>query len=254
MSLAGFQRAMVDLAASAPLRARVREEGAEALSAYALTEVERRRLLSAVDQRGMTVNGMLYRSNRLAPINSQLPYSLMLIGPRLRETMDAYWAENPRFERNAPLEVRRFGAFVRRRMDEGALDEALLGDVLAWERAVYELALLPPERTRADVAEAVRRARPDRPLRPHPLVEVCAFRVDPAALLPHLFAKRRPPYDDVRPGDHHLLVDFRGPDRQFLILAPEVAAAFRVLRDGGWLDPGDAAVLINLGLAIADED
>lgn len=253
MSLLAFQRAMADLAASPALCVRVREDAEAALAPYALTERERRRVASAVTQQGMRVNGMLYRSNRLGPIAAQLPYSFVLIGPALRSVMEVYWAENPGFVRNAPLEVRRFADFVRRRIEEGALVQPLLREVLDWEMIVYELALLPPERTLAEVAEAAAGARPDGPLRPHPLVGVTPFSVDPAALLPHLFAKRPPPFDDVEAGEHHLLVDLRGHRRAFLPLDPSVAAAFYAVRDGGWVDSADAEALIELGIVVAAE-
>jgi hypothetical protein len=251
MSLLAFQRALADLAASPALCGRVREDADAALASYALTDRERRRVASAAAQRGMTVNGMLYRSNRLGPIAAQLPYSFVLIGPELRATMDAFWAENPSFERNAPREVRRFADFVRRRIAEGALAEPLLREVLDWEMMVYELALLPPQRMLAEVADAAARARPDGPLRPHPLVGVSAFSVDPRALLPHLFAKRRPPYGDVPAGAHHLLVDLRGERRAFVPLDPSVAAAFLAMRDGEPIGVDAAEALIARGLAVA---
>jgi len=254
MSLAAFQRALVDLAASPALCARVREDPEAALAAYALTEVERRRVASAAGQRGMVVNGMLYRSNRLAPLVSQLPYTFLMLGPELRATADAYWAVNPSLERNAPTEVRRFAAFVQRRAAEGAIREPLVPEVLGWEMAVYELALLPPQRTRDAAAEAAARARPEGPLRPHPLVGIAAFTREPEALLPALFARRRPPYDDVPSPDgraHHLLVDLRGERRSFLPLDPLLATAFLALRDGAPLDPDAATALITRGLAVA---
>ena len=251
MSLHAFQRAMADLAASPALCARVCEDPDAALAPYALTDRERRRVASAAGQQGMKVNCMLYRSNRLAPISAQLPNSFLLIGAGLRATMDAYWAENPGFERNAPVEVRRFAAFVRRRMDEGALEHPLLREVLDWEMTVYELALLPSESTLQGVMDAAAAARPDGPLRPHPLVGVAPFSVDPRALLPLLFEKRRPPYENLPEGEHHLLVDFRGERRSFVPLDPSTAAAFVALRDGAAIGTDDAAALIGRGLAVA---
>lgn len=251
MSLLAFQRAMADLAASPALCRRVREEGDAVLAPYDLTDRERRRVASAAAQQGMKVNCMLYRSNRLGPIAAQLPYSFVLIGSALKETMDVYWAMYPGFVRNAPLEVRRFADFVRGRIDEGVLAEPLLRQVLDWEMVVYELALLPPQRTLDDVAPAAEAVRRDGPLRPHPLVGITPFTVDPRGLLPHLFAKRRPPYDDVAEGDHHLLVDFRRERRAFTPLAPEVAAAFLAVRDGRAIPPEDADPLIERGLVVA---
>lgn len=252
MSLLSFQRAMADLAASPSLCTRVAEDAESALAPYELTERERRRLASVAAQRGMRINGMMYRNNRLAPISAQLRNSFLLIGSELRDTMQVYWGLHPGFERNAPLEVRRFADFARQRIDEGVLTNPLLREVLDWEMIVYELALLPPERTMREAAFAAATALPDGPLRPHPLVGVTPFSVDPAALLPLLFAKRPPPYD-LPEGEHHLLVDLRGPQRAFVPLAPPVAAAFYAVRDGGWVDASDAEVLIELGIVVAAE-
>ena len=132
MSLAAFQRAMADMAASPALCGRVREDADAALAAYALSDVERRRVASAAAQVGMRVNCMLYRSNRLSPLASQLPNTFLVLGSGLRAVADGYWAENPVLERNAPTEVRRFAAFVQRRAAEGAIDEPLVPQVLAF--------------------------------------------------------------------------------------------------------------------------
>ena len=148
MSLRAFQRAMVDLAAIPTLVRRVLDDGAAALADYDLTPVEQARLVSAAGQRGMRMNGMLYRNGRLSPLVSQLPGTFHVLGYRLREVAEAFWAENPRVARGVPGEIRRFAAFLRRRMADGALDDALLAEVLDWEMETYELALLPPERTR----------------------------------------------------------------------------------------------------------
>lgn len=251
MSLAAFQRAMADLAASPALCGRVREDAEAALAGYALTEVERRRVASAAAQRGMRVNCMLYRSNRLSPLASQLPNTFLLLGPALRDAADGYWAENPALERNAPAEVRSFAAYVRRRAAEGALAEPLLPEVVAWEMAVYELALLPRLRILAEAAEAAARTRADGPLRLHPLVDVAAFSREPAALLRALAAKRRPPYDDIPAGAYHLLCDLRGERRAMLPIDAATAAAMRAVRDGGRISGEAAGALIARGLAVA---
>jgi hypothetical protein len=250
MSLAAFQRAMADMAASPALCGRVREDADAALAAYALSDVERRRVASAATQVGMRVNCMLYRSNRLSPLASQLPSTFLVLGGGLRAVADGYWAENPVLERNAPTEVRRFAAFVQRRAAEGAIDEPLVPQVLAWEMVVYELALLPRLRTLADAADAAARAEPGAPLRLHPLVGVATFSVDPRALLPHLYARRRPPYDDVPTGEYHLLADLRGEQRRMVPLDGATAEAMMAVRDGQWIGEDAAAGLIAQGLVV----
>jgi hypothetical protein len=251
MSLAAFQRAMADMAASPALCRRVREDAPGALAAYALTPVEVQRLASAADQRGMRMNCMLYRNGRLSPLVSQLPGTFHLLGYGLREVAEAFWVENPRVPRGVPGEMRRFAAFLRRRVAEGALSEPLLPEVLDWEMETYELALLPPERTRAAVAEAAARARADAPLRPHPLVGTARFTREPFAVVRALREKRPLPYDHAQPGEYHVLVDFRGARRALAPLDAGTAAAFRALRAGEPLPPESAAPLVAQGLAIA---
>ena len=136
----------------------------------------------------MRMNCMLYRNGRLSPLVSQLPGTFHVLGYHLREVAEAFWAENPKVPRGVPGEMRRFAAFLRRRMAQGALPE-LLPEVLEYEMETYELALLPPERTRAYVAEAAARARPDAPLRPHPLVGVARFSREPFAVVRALRGK-----------------------------------------------------------------
>ncbi|HEX5871952.1 MAG TPA: hypothetical protein VFY65_16095, partial [Longimicrobium sp.] len=227
MSLLAFQRAMADMAATPTLCRRVLDEGDAALAAYDLTPIERQRLRSAVEQRGMRMNIMLYRNGRLSPLVSQLPGTFHLLGYQLREIAEAFWVENPKVPRGVPGEMRRFAAFLRRCIADGTLTEPLLAEVLDWEMETYELALLPPERTRQSVADAAAQARPDAPLRPHPLVGVARFTREPFAVVRALAEKRPLPYDHAEPGDYHVLVDFRGARRALAPLDAAVAAAFR---------------------------
>jgi hypothetical protein len=251
MSLVAFQRAIAHMAASPQMCRRVLDDAPAALVEYDLTPLERTRLASAAEQRGMRMNIMLYRNGRLSPLVSQLPGTFHLLGYGLREVAEAFWAENPKVPRGVPGEMRRFAAFLRRRIAEGALAEPLLPEVLDWEMETYELALLPPERTRASVADAVARARPDAPLRPHPLVGVARFTREPFAVVRALTEKRPLPYDHAAPGEYHVLIDLRGTQRALAPLDALVAAAFRALRAGQPLSPESATPLVEQGLAIA---
>lgn len=251
MSLLAFQRAMADMAASPQLCRRVLDEGEAALAAYDLTPIERQRLCSAVEQRGMRMNIMLYRNGRLSPLVSQLPGTFHLLGYQLREIAEAFWVENPKVPRGVIGEIRRFAAFLRRRIAEGALPDPLLAEVLEWEMETYELALLPPERTLQSIRAAAAQARPDAPLRPHPLVGVARFSREPFTVMRALAEKRKPPFDDAAPGEYHVLVDFRGQQRAFAPLEPATAAAFHALRAGQPLPPESAAPLVDQGLAVA---
>ena len=251
MSLAGFQRAIAQMSASPPLCRQVLDDAPAALAGYDLTPLEVQRLVSAAEQRGMRMNTMLYRNGRLSPLVSQLPGTFHVLGYGLREVAAAFWTEHPQVPRGVPAEMRRFAAFLRRRIAEGTLTEPLLPEVLDWEMETYELALLPPERTKASVAEAAGRARADAPLRPHPLVGVARFTREPFAVVRALAEKRPLPYDHAEPGEYHVLVDFRGVQRALAPLDAAVAAAFRALRAGETLAPELAAPLVQQGLAVA---
>ncbi|HEX8393559.1 MAG TPA: hypothetical protein VF665_14540 [Longimicrobium sp.] len=254
MALADFQRAIVALAASPELCARVRAgDDAEGLRGYTLTERERMRLRDAAGQRGMTVNAMLYRSNRLAPLASQLRYTCFLLGTAMRGLASAYWAQNPVVERNAPTEVRRFAAFVRGRIAAGEVEDPLVGEVLEWEMEGFELALLAPRRTMDALGGAAERARADAPLRTHPLVGVARFSREPGAVLGALAAKRPLPYDDLLEGVFHLVMDARTEPRSLRMVPAATAAAFRALRAGRLLSRLEAEDLVDRGLVIAAE-
>jgi hypothetical protein len=250
MSLAGFQRAMADLAASPALGAAVLDDPGAALAPYPLTDLERRRLASAAAQRGMSVNRMMYRANRITPLRAQLRHTCFVLGPWLRELVDGYWDENPVMDRSAPAEVRRFAAFVRRWLAARptAMDAAF-GEVLEWEMASYELAVLPPGRLLDEVAEAAARAGTDAPLRAHPLVGVARFTRDPAVVMAGLAERRAPPYPDAAPGDYAMLLDYRVRPRALGAVSPALADAFAALRAGGEIEPALADALLEMGIA-----
>lgn len=251
MSLAAFQRAIADMAASPVLAGRVKREPEAALAGYDLTDRERRRLASAAAQQGMVINCMLFRANRLSPILAQLPYTCHLLGPELRAAADAFWARHPELERNVPREIRRFAAFLRGHAASGALGEPLVAEVLEWEMVGYEIALKPPKRTLADVARAAAGARPGAPPRLHPLVGVASFSRDPSLLLPALFARRRPPFDDAPAGEFFVLVDGRGEQRRFTPVDAATASAVRRLGAGEALSEAELAPLAEQGIAVA---
>ena len=95
MTMAAFQRAYADLAASPDLCLRVRDDPETALAPYALTPREHSRLARAVWQRGMDANCTLYRATRITALNTVAPLTLSLLRPVLRDLLDAYWQAHP---------------------------------------------------------------------------------------------------------------------------------------------------------------
>jgi hypothetical protein len=112
MSMAAFQRAYADLAASPKLCLAVRADPDAALARYELDERERGRLARAVWQRGMDANCTLYRATRITPLNTIAPLTLGLIRPVLREILDAYWEAHPVHEVRFTREAARFIAWL----------------------------------------------------------------------------------------------------------------------------------------------
>lgn len=117
MSLAAFQRAYADLAASPRLCLAVRADPVAALAPYDLEERERGRLARAVWQRGMNANCTLYRATRITALNSVAPLTLGLIRPVLRAVLDAYWEEHPVHDVRFARETARFIAWLETHPD-----------------------------------------------------------------------------------------------------------------------------------------
>ena len=122
MSLAAFQRAYADLAASPKLCLAVRADAPAALAPYDLDARERGRLERAVWQRGMDTNCTLYRVTRITALNSVAPLTLELIRPVLREVLDAYWEAHPVHDVRFAQETARFIAWLE--AHRAALPEA----------------------------------------------------------------------------------------------------------------------------------
>lgn len=112
MSVAAFQRAYADLAASPKLCLAVRNDPRAALASYDLDPREKHRLARAVWQRGMDANCTLYRATRIAALNSVAPLTLSLIRPVLRPILDAYWEDHPVHDVRFANETARFVAWL----------------------------------------------------------------------------------------------------------------------------------------------
>lgn len=115
MSLAAFQRAYADLAASPKLCLAVRADPVVALASYDLEARERDRLARAVWQRGMDANCTLYRVTRITALNAVMPMTLNLLKPVLRALLDAYWEDHPVHDIRFTREAARFIAWLETR-------------------------------------------------------------------------------------------------------------------------------------------
>jgi hypothetical protein len=136
MSLAAFQRALVDLIASPALCRSLlasEEDAAAVLGRYDLTGRERRRLAAVVAQRGMAANCAFHRANRLGPLRAFLPRTCALLGADLRAELDLYWEGHPARDLQFKREVEAFARFLSDRSAAGEIMIPALPEVLAAE-------------------------------------------------------------------------------------------------------------------------
>ena len=137
MSSEDYQRAMADLMRLPALCRTVGSAVAGALDGYTLTSVEQERLRTVARHRGMVVNCMLYRANRLVGITRRLPVTVELLGPALRAVFDAYLLACPDAEAEFDREAFCFARFVASRLNDPSgelgVPAELLRTVLAVE-------------------------------------------------------------------------------------------------------------------------
>ena len=139
MSIAEFQRAFADLIASPERCVALREGNADVLADYAMTPREKKRLETMVHHEAMSVNCSLYRVNRLIPVYSVLPHSCRLLGDRLMDELDAFWAAS----RHATLQYRweswRFGLWLEERIAARRLPGGPVEDAIRLEMAMFDV-------------------------------------------------------------------------------------------------------------------
>lgn len=139
MSIAEFQRAFADLIASPERCVALREGAEDVLAGYDMTPRERTRLATMVHDESMSVNCSLYRVNRLVPVYSVLPHSCRLLGDRLMDELDAFWAAS----RHATLQYRweswRFGLWLEERIAARRLPGGPVEDAIRLEMAMFDV-------------------------------------------------------------------------------------------------------------------
>lgn len=208
MSLQGFQQALSDLVMSSALRARVVEDPAGTLSAYDLSDKERRRLQILAGDARMRTGTLLHRSFRLSMLSNTVPRTCRALGAKaIRELVHAYWAEGPPRSMQYVKEAQRFADFARARLRDGSFRHDFLEEVLETELAQLTLArsgtaLEPGEREVPEELASVR-------VRLHPACRVIPWRHDPDAVLAALDAGR--PLEGFAEEEDYLLVAAAGP-------------------------------------------
>ena len=117
--LTEFQQALADLVAAPEFCRQVRANPCELRQRYDLSYREYARIVAMVNHRGMALNCMLYRANRLAPLVLNLPRFCRAMGPRLGPLLSEYSVLHPNTKVHFYLECERFGRFVLSKIGEG---------------------------------------------------------------------------------------------------------------------------------------
>lgn len=117
--LVEFQQALADLVAAPEFCRQVRADPHQLRQRYDLSHRECERILAMVNQKGMALNCMLYRANRLAPLALNLPRFCRAMGPRLGPLLSEYSVLHPNTKVHFYLECERFGQFILGKISEG---------------------------------------------------------------------------------------------------------------------------------------
>jgi len=216
MSMIEFQRVYANLVTKPGFVDAVLADPHRALTGYDLSPREQRRVLSVAGQRGMLINRILYRANRMSPLYLYLPLTFRVLDRHLRRELDRFWQYHDLASLQFYAEVSNFAAFLKARVAEGAIDSPFLEEVLDYEIALRDLRFLPRRRPQQ---EATARPATDSASTDSmgtafalpPLLRVVAFRHDPDILLPRL-EQAGPLPDDLPEGEHYRLLDARRGD------------------------------------------
>lgn len=172
MTQRAFQAAVARLVVDPAFRDRVRATGAAALAGE-LTSLERERVLSIVDEKGLDATRTLHKSFRLTKLYATLPLTRQLLGTkRLVKEIGSFWEANPSDSHYFLDESIAFCDFLLNRLRSG-LRAKYLDEIATYERANLNL----------------RRARPPGEVAQP---ETVRFRHDPITLFEQL-AKRKLP-------------------------------------------------------------
>jgi hypothetical protein len=194
VSLAAFQRALCDLIASPSLCLALRADAETTLAAYELSPRERDRLTTVVRQRGMSTNCTLYRSNRITPIYTLLPFTCRSLGDQFGALINQYWAQEIYKDGQYKSEIERFGTFLRQRMAADAVISPFARELLAFELARNALEFGPRRDVLRQLAD-LPALDSDKPCRLHPLARLVRFQHDPAVVLAAFARGGVPPAD-----------------------------------------------------------
>ncbi len=117
--LVEFQQALADLVAAPDFCRQIRANPCQLRQRYDLSCREYERIVAMVNHKGMALNCMLYRANRLAPLALNLPVFCRAMGPRLGPLLSEYSVLHPNTKVHFYLECERFGQFILGKISQG---------------------------------------------------------------------------------------------------------------------------------------
>jgi hypothetical protein len=251
MTMEAFQRAMCDLVASPDLCIMLVQSPEQVLGRYDLSDRDRRRLLAVVQQPGMLVNCSLYRANRLSPIYSLVPHTCFLLGDALLDEATEFWKGFKETRMQFHEEAKRFGDFLRRRIEMGLLENPLLAEVIDYELALNEFRYTARLDVLSRLALSKTAARESNGVHLHPLIRVLLFRHEPRRLLGLLDERRPPPYE-LAEGEFWLLLDGTGEEVEIKMIDPGVGRLLKAIEAGNTppLSADDIEAFIEAGLTV----
>jgi len=251
MTMEAFQRAMCDLIASPDLCIALVESPEEVLERYDLSDRDRKRLMEVVQQPGMLVNCSLYRANRLSPIYNLVPHTCFLLGNALLDEATEFWKEFKETRLQFHEEVQRFGAFLRRRVEMGFLQNSMLVEVLEYELALNEFRYMQRQDvlSRVEMSETV--GRESKRVSLHPMIRVVLFTREPRRVLELLDARQPPPYD-LAEGEFWLLLDGKEEEVSVKLIDPNVGRVLKAIDTGAApaISDDDLEALLDAGLVL----
>ena len=244
MALAGFQRALADMAMSPENCLLLEENPGRVQADYSLSDLELRRLLHCVEHRGIRVCWSLHRANRLGPINAVLPLTCAALGKDLRRVLERFWRSAPPKDLQFVSEGHRFAAFLRTEINaRGALPLGI-NDIISLELAVAELRYAP-ERNREVGSKA------GAAYRLHPMIRLVSFHYDPEVIIEPL-TRGLPLPTDVPEGEYVAIIDARFGPVEVKKAPLELARVLRSFIEPRQLESlsSDTSFLIRSGLIV----
>jgi hypothetical protein len=194
LSLIAFQRALCDLIASPDLCLAVRANAAGALASYDLSARECGRLAALVWQRGMSTNCTLYRSNRVTPIYTLLPFTCRSLGSEFQPLMSEFWRSENYKDGQFKSEIDRFGAFLRSEISAGSVASPFAGELLEFELARNSLEFSRQKKVLREL-ENWPPLQADEPCQLHPLARLVPFQHEPEIVIGAVAQGDLPPDD-----------------------------------------------------------